>query len=261
MGNYKINTKNEYIKYKSGIWHLASEILKQYNIENTGTNQYKLYVWIKKENKLKNSENFLQRRYIIIPAEKTDVVKIVFWELLQNEFDVESIDFETYTNIYAVATVIEKKRKTARGNFKIFNVETNEKIEATFMTGGQWKGKSIPFFEGIPFGVYDILLPNADGHFRLEARDDCYGDDEAYHTGKSQLRLHEKGSGTTIGCISILEDELWENISKMIKEAKSAGVMVKSLSRNPSKKGAPEKNTKLAILIVENGIKNENDEE
>ena len=134
MGNYKINTKNEYIKYKSGIWHLASEILKQYNIENTGTNQYKLYVWIKKENKLKNSENFLQRRYIIIPAEKTDVVKIVFWELLQNEFDVESIDFETYTNIYAVATVIEKKRKTARGNFKIFNVETNEKIEATFMT-------------------------------------------------------------------------------------------------------------------------------
>lgn len=51
MGDYKINTKNEYIKYKSGIWHLASEILKQYNIENTGTNQYKLYVWIKKENK------------------------------------------------------------------------------------------------------------------------------------------------------------------------------------------------------------------
>lgn len=47
----------------------------------------------------------------------------------------------------------------------------------------------------------------------------------------------------------------------MIKEAKSAGVMVKSLSRNPSKKGAPEKNTKLAILIVVNGIKNENDEE
>lgn len=42
MGDYKINTKNEYIKYKSGIWHLASEILKQYNIENTGTNQYKL---------------------------------------------------------------------------------------------------------------------------------------------------------------------------------------------------------------------------
>jgi hypothetical protein len=112
MGYYKINTKNEYIKYKSGIWHLASEILKQYNIENTGTNQYKLYVWIKKENKLKNSENFLQRRYIIIPAEKTDVVKIVFWELLQNEFDVESIDFETYTNIYAVATVIEKKNCT-----------------------------------------------------------------------------------------------------------------------------------------------------
>ena len=71
----------------------------------------------------------MQRRYIIIPAEKTDVVKIVFWELLQNEFDVESIDFETYTNIYAVATVIEKKRKTARGNFKIFNVETNKKIE------------------------------------------------------------------------------------------------------------------------------------
>ena len=45
------------------------------------------------------------------------------------------------------------------------------------MSGGQIKGKSVPFFEGIPFGVYDVLLPNSDGHFRLEARDDCYGDD------------------------------------------------------------------------------------
>lgn len=36
------------------------------------------------------------------------------------------------------------------------------------MSGGQIKGKSVPFFEGIPFGVYDVLLPNSDGHFRLE---------------------------------------------------------------------------------------------
>lgn len=32
MDNYTINTKQEYIKYKSGIWYLASEILKDYNI-------------------------------------------------------------------------------------------------------------------------------------------------------------------------------------------------------------------------------------
>ena len=56
MSSYKVNVRNEYIKYKSGIWYLASEILKQYNIENTGTNQYKLYAWIKKKNKLKDSE-------------------------------------------------------------------------------------------------------------------------------------------------------------------------------------------------------------
>lgn len=68
MSDYKINTKKETIIYKMGIWYLTSELLKQYNIENTGTNQYKLYVWIKKENKLKDSENFLQRREIIIPA-------------------------------------------------------------------------------------------------------------------------------------------------------------------------------------------------
>ena len=43
MSSYKVNVRNEYIKYKSGIWYLASEILKQNNIENTGTNQYKLY--------------------------------------------------------------------------------------------------------------------------------------------------------------------------------------------------------------------------
>lgn len=257
MSDYKINTKKETIIYKMGIWYLTSELLKQYNIVNTGTNQYKLYVWIKKENKLKDSENFLQRREIIIPAEKVDVIKIVFWEILQNEFDVNLIDFKTYTNIYAVATANKKEGKTIYGNFKIFNVETNEKIEATFMSGGQFKGKSIPFFNGIPYGTYDILLPNADGHFRLEARDDCYGDDEVSNTNKSQLRLHERGSGTTIGCISILEDDKWEKISKMINEAKSTEVMVKSLSRNPFKRGDPEPNTKLAILIVENGIQNE----
>ena len=255
MSSYKVNVRNEYIKYKSGIWYLASEILKQNNIENTGTNQYKLYAWIKKENKLKNSENFLHRRYIMIPAEKSDIVKIVFWEILQNEFDINSIDFETYTNIYAVATATKKEGKTIYGNFNIFNVETNEKIEATFMSGGQIKGKSVPFFEGIPFGVYDVLLPNSDGHFRLEARDDCYGDDKVSNTGKSQLRLHERGSGTTVGCISVLEDDKWRKIATMINEAKSIGVTVKSLSRNPFKRGEPEENTKLAILIVENGIK------
>lgn len=257
MGDYIINTKQEYIKYKSGIWYLASEILKEYDIENTGTNQYKLYVWIKKENKLHDSENFLQRRYISIPAEKSDVVKIVFWEVLQDEFDVLAIDFQTYTNIYAVATVKRKEGKTLRGVFKIFNVETNEKIETTFMSGGQYRGTSIPFFDGIPFGVYDILLPNSAGHFRLEARDDCYGDDKVSNSGKSQLRLHEKGKGTTIGCISIMEDDKWEKIAKMINDAKSIGVNVKSLSRNPLNRGKPEKNTKLAILIVENGIENE----
>lgn len=70
---------------------------------------------------------------------------------------------------------------------------------------------------------------------------------------KSQLRLHERGSGTTIGCISILEDDKWRKIAKMINEAKNIGVMTKSLSRNPFKRGEPEENTKLAILIVENG--------
>jgi len=39
----------------------------------------------------------------------------------------------------------------------------------------------------------------------------------------------------------------------IINTAKSIGVTVKSLSRNPFKRGQPEENTKLAILIVENG--------
>ena len=45
----------------------------------------------------------------------------------------------------------------------------------------------------------------------------------------------------------------WRKIAKMINEAKNIGVMAKSLSRNPFKRGEPEENTKLAILIVENG--------
>ena len=111
MDDFKITTKDEYIQYKRGIWYLASEILNEYKIENTGANQYKLFVWIRKENDLKENENFLQRRCIRIPAEKTDVLKIVFLELMQNEFDLELIDFETYTNIYAVATVNKKVEK------------------------------------------------------------------------------------------------------------------------------------------------------
>ena len=54
-----------------------------------------------------------------------------------------------------------------------------------------------------------------------------------------------------------MEDEKWEKIAQMINDAKSTSVTVKSLSRNPLKKGNPEANTKLAILIVENGIENE----
>ena len=74
----------------------------------------------------------MQRRYVTIPAEKSDVVKIVFWKVLQNEFDVMSIDFQTYTNIYAIATVNKKEGKTLCGFFMIFNVETNEKNRSNF---------------------------------------------------------------------------------------------------------------------------------
>ena len=54
-----------------------------------------------------------------------------------------------------------------------------------------------------------------------------------------------------------MEDDKWKKIAKMINDAKSIGVNVKSLSRNPLNRGKPEKNTKLAILIVENGIEKE----
>ena len=40
---------------------------------------------------------------------------------------------------------------------------------------------------------------------------------------------------------------------RWLMKQKNIGVMAKSLSRNPFKRGEPEENTKLAILIVENG--------
>lgn len=52
---------------------------------------------------------------------------------------------------------------------------------------------------------------------------------------------------------------IFNNSESIINTAKNIGVMVKSLSRNPFKRGEPEENTKLAILIVENGIKNDED--
>lgn len=46
---------------------------------------------------------------------------------------------------------------------------------------------------------------------------------------------------------------IFNNSESIINTAKNIGVTVKSLSRNPFKRGEPEENTKLAILIVENG--------
>ncbi len=49
---------------------------------------------------------------------------------------------------------------------------------------------------------------------------------------------------------------IFNDYESIINTAKSIGVTVKSLNRNLFKRGQPEENKKLAILIVENGIKN-----
>ena len=60
-----INIIKDKIDNEVGVWYYASSLLKEYNIENTGRNQYQLLVWLEKENKGKIINHLIKNNNII----------------------------------------------------------------------------------------------------------------------------------------------------------------------------------------------------
>lgn len=107
---------------------------------------------------------------------------------------------------------------TAKGHLIFENKITGKTIKINEVYSG---GLSIG--EPIPFGDYSILKSTHGNdilYHRLEAQDSHFGDDIINFEGQtehSNVRLHERGSGLTFGCISIPDDDV-ENGSIILDE-------------------------------------------
>ena len=151
--------------------------------------------------------------------------------------------------IIAIATItsIEKTKLgfTANGSIEFTDNKSNSSIKVDFFSGG------IPYGNPAPIGEYDILQPTKDGHYRLEAKDSNYGDDKVSNTSQGLIRLHEKGRGNTMGCISIKNDSDWDKVNNILKNTEKSSSTVKSKSRNPfaPKTEILEKYGELKIIL------------
>ena len=119
--------------------------------------------------------------------------------------------------------------ETAFGYIDGVDLDTGKTIHiADVFSGGQggdgdykYRSKS----KYIPFGTYNILSPTDTG-YRLEARDQKYGDDKAdFKDGSknrnSELRLHARGGGLTWGCISVDNSE-FRGLNDMLKDTSTS---------------------------------------
>jgi hypothetical protein len=102
---------------------------------------------------------------------------------------------------------------TAMGHMVVYNTTTkNYFLIFDVKSGGTISGNQTSSSKHIPFGTYDILGSTKKGKFymRLEACDNHYGDDKANFPGQEEhslLRFHNVGSGTTIGCVSVPDED------------------------------------------------------
>lgn len=88
-----INISKRNITGKTGIWYLASQILKDNKIENTGINQYHLFLWIKEYNKDFIQEDCIRENSVLkLPSTKEDIYKICRTKIKMNENNEQSLD-------------------------------------------------------------------------------------------------------------------------------------------------------------------------
>lgn len=88
-----INVNNKNISEKIGIWFLASQLLKKHELENTGINQYHLFLWIKEYNKAYIEKEHIRKASVIkLPSSKEDILKICSTKLKMNVNKEQSLD-------------------------------------------------------------------------------------------------------------------------------------------------------------------------
>lgn len=88
-----INIDKKSITEKMGIWFLASQLLDEHKIENTGINQYHLYLWIKEYNKDCLEGDFICKASILsLPSGKKDVLSICRTKLKINKNNEQVLD-------------------------------------------------------------------------------------------------------------------------------------------------------------------------
>ncbi|MER2491047.1 RHS repeat-associated core domain-containing protein [Catenovulum sediminis] len=111
------------------------------------------------------------------------------------------------------------------GQLSVYDQDTKKRIVISAESGGK------PFGKPIESGKYDILSHPDGDFFRLEPKDDNYGDDTHEKTGRDEFRLHRPG--LTIGCIAATDSKEWDSVKDVLNSTSTSKTEVDSKSRNP----------------------------
>ena len=140
------------------------------------------------------------------------------------------------------------------GKLTVTDNTSGQTVTADVESGGK------PYGQPIPDGSYDILDPvrkdpenNGEDFYRLEPKDENYGDDKDEKTNRNNFRLHRPGR--TVGCIACKNRKEWEEIQKILTKTQKTPISVKSKSKRPFRKNKPEPNHRRGTLDVVNGGK------
>ena len=104
-----------------------------------------------------------------------------------------------------------------------------------------------PYGDPIPSGKYDILeRAGRDGFYRLERRDDSYGNDES--GGRTNFRLH--GPGRTMGCIEVCMSDGFKHVRSLLENTSKTKAEVDSQSVGGRLMGLSESLKKFGSIGV-----------
>jgi RHS repeat-associated protein len=117
--------------------------------------------------------------------------------------------------------------KINKERVKAIDRDTKERVKMSAVSGYRPTGRPIEV------GEYDILYHPNENYFRLEPKDQKYGDDTHESSGRTNFRLHHRGTGVTVGCVGATNDEEWVKMRDFINDTKTSIVKVDSKSRNP----------------------------
>lgn len=133
-----INIIKDKIDNEVGVLYYASSLLKEYNIENTGRNQYQLLVWLEKENKGKIINHLIKNNNIIRPKDKTDILKICSFKITMNQERKEIIEND-YCITYPDLFLFKSKKQPgydAEGN-AMPDMQCNDKTDSEMLKLGK----------------------------------------------------------------------------------------------------------------------------